>query len=358
MRILLYYPRAREGDGGMSGALRRLSMELTEIGADVRLAYRDNGSRIDGAGPEWLPVRHTGTSRLSVPVGLHTGLRHADVLLLPSAWVLHNVWAAAQARRAGVPYVLAPRGAYDPNILGRKRALKAMWWRGLERRVLAGARAVHVFFESQEAHLEALGYSGPVVVAPNGVEPPDGVRWDGGSAGSLLWLGRFDPEHKGLDLLVEAMALIPEPDRPKLRLHGPDWRGRKSGVREHVRKLGLERWITIGGPLYGEEKWEAMRTAAGFVYPSRWEGFGNSAAEAAALGVPLLVTPYPLGLHLASRGGAILSKATASALAEALPRLASPEAADVGSRAADVAREDFSWRRVGCSWLEQLRALI
>ena len=56
--------------------------------------------------------------------------------------------------------------------------------------------------------------------------------WDGGSGGYVLWLGRFDPEHKGLDLLLQALALLPSRERPTLRIHGPDWRGRKQKVRE------------------------------------------------------------------------------------------------------------------------------
>jgi len=120
----------------------------------------------------------------------------------------------------------------------------------------------------------------------------------------------FDPQHKGIDLLVRALAIVPRDSRPRLRLVGPDWRDGRERMVALVRELDLAEWVSIEPPLYGDEKWAALRSATGFVYPSRWEGFGNSVAEAASLGLPLLVTPYPFGRLLHRRGGAVLATAT------------------------------------------------
>jgi glycosyltransferase involved in cell wall biosynthesis len=44
------------------------------------------------------------------------------------------------------------------------------------------------------------------------------------------------------------------------------------------------------GPLYDDAKWQAYRDADVFVLPSQNENFGNTAAEAAACGTPVIVT--------------------------------------------------------------------
>ncbi|MDQ1448493.1 MAG: hypothetical protein QOC79_1464, partial [Actinomycetota bacterium] len=194
------------------------------------------------------------------------------------------------------------------------------------------------------------------LVAPNGVEPPPGLQWDGGTGGYLLWLGRFDPQHKGLDLLVRALATVPRNARPRLRLVGPDWRDGRERMNALVRALHLEEWVSVETPLYGDEKWSALRSATGFVYPSRWEGFGNSVAEAASLGVPLLVTPYPFGRLLHRRGGAVLALPTVEGLAEGLQAVGG--AATLGARAQQIVLDEMSWDRVGESWLKQAEALI
>jgi glycosyltransferase involved in cell wall biosynthesis len=257
-----------------------------------------------------------------------------------------------------VPYLLEPRGAYDPHILRRRKIAKRAWWVTWERQLVAGARAIHIFFEEERPHIAALGYRGALVRAPNGIETPKEIRWDGGSGRYVLWLGRFDPEHKGLDLLLRAMQLIPPAERPALRLHGPEFRGGKEKIRTMIGALEVDEWITIGDAVHGRAKWDVLSHASGFVYPSRWEGFGNSVAEAVSLGIPTLVTPYPLGRYLASRGGAIMAEPTPEGLAAGLRTLRTPQAADVAIKGARIMREDMSWDTVARSWLAQTEALL
>jgi glycosyltransferase involved in cell wall biosynthesis len=343
----------------MTGAVRRWSESLTRAGASVAIAFEASSASAPTAGRiEWLPVRHVGRGWRKRPVRLEEMLHGADLLVLHSAWAYHNICAAAAARRVGVPYLLEPRGAYDPHILRRRKLLKRAWWIAWERQLVARAHAMHIFFDEERPHVAALGYRGALVRAPNGIEPPVGFHWDGGTGGYVLWLGRFDPEHKGLDLLLRAIHHTPTAERPHLRLHGPAFRSGKAAVRRIVDALGLGRWVTIGDAVYGDAKWELLSHAAGFVYPSRWEGFGNSVAEAVSIGVPTVVTPYPLGRHLASRNGAIIAEPTAAGLAEGLRTLATPRAAEVAAAGARVMRTEMSWDTVARSWLEQTEALL
>lgn len=354
MRIVNYHPRARVGDGGITNSVRRLSAAFARAGADPAIAYDGSGDPHVDDGVTWLPVEHRGRGRSRSPRDLATAFVGADVVVLNSAWTASNVRAGAAARRARVPYVLAPRGAYDPLIVERRALAKRVWWTLFERRLVAGAAGLHVFFADQQEHLRALGYAGPLVVAPNGVQVPAGYRWDGGSGGYVLYLGRFDPEHKGLDLLLHAVALLPEEERPQLRLHGPDWRGGKPRTVALRDQLGLQAWVAIGEAVYGEAKWDLVARSVGLVYPSRWEGFGNSLAEAAALGVPTLATPYPLARFLADRGAAVVVDAEPQALAAGLRRLATEEAADLGARARNVVTDELTWDAVARTWLTQL----
>lgn len=361
MRILNYYPRALVGDGGMTGAIRRLSDALIGGGAQAAIAFDAGPEPPSDSEIEWIPVRHAGTKTQRVPVAgsLRGAFSGADLVVLNSAWTPHNVVAGRVARAAGIPYVVAPRGAYEAGILRRKRALKGLWWRAAERELVFGARAVHVFFPSERPGLARLGYHGDVLVAPNGVEPPAGIEWDGGSGGYILWLGRFDPEHKGLDLLLQALARLDSGRRPHLQLCGPDSRGGKERTRRLSERLGLERWVTIADPVYGREKWDTLTRASAFVYPSRWEGFGNSLAEAASIGLPCLGTPYPLARFLAERGAGLVAEATADSLADGLAALGDAGAVgDVGVKARALVAEELSWTRVAQAWRDQAAHLL
>lgn len=357
MRVVLYHPRALVGDGGITNSVRELAPAMAAHGAEVVVAHDHEPGRRGPEGPvEWAPIRHVGPSLGRVPVGLERTLAGSDAVVLHSAWTSHNAAAAAAARRTGIPYILAPRGAYDPAILRRHWPLKRGWWWAFERRLVRSAGAMHVFFQSQRPGLAEVDYHGPVIVAPNGVSIPPGLGWDGGSGGYILYIGRFDPEHKGLDILVRAVASLSPSQRPELRLHGPDWRGGKRRLIQLVNDLGVGDQVTVGEAVYGDTKWSLLRSAQGFVYPSRWEGFGNAPAEAAAVGVPTLTTTYPLGEYLAERGAALVVDPTPEALAEGLGALVRPEAADVGGRGAQAAQA-FTWPAVAGSWITQMAAL-
>jgi glycosyltransferase involved in cell wall biosynthesis len=355
IRIAQYYPRALSGDGGMTGAIHRLSQSMRTAGADATIIC-DEGSQPTPTddGVFWRRIGHHRVTGRTFPDSdqLASALRGSDVVILNSAWAVHNIAAARIARRVGVPYVVAPRGAYDPRIRRRHRLAKDVWWLAAERRLLARSLAVHIFFDTEHSHLERLGYRGNVIVAPNGIDIPTDVCWDGGSNGTVIWLGRFDPEHKGLDLLLGAMHRIPADGRPQLRLCGPDWRGKKATVLGLVARFGLDQWVTVSAPIYGREKLELMARAAAFVYPSRWEGFGNSLAEAAAVGVPALVTPYPLARFLASQRAAVMVEPSAEGLAAGLVTVMSPGSSAVGARARQVMAESFSWSAVALQWLQ------
>lgn len=361
MRIVQYYPRALSGDGGMTGAVTRLARALKEEGAQSRIIYDGEGARpaLDDS-VEWVGVSHIGPSGQRLPRrhALAAALRDADVVVVHSAWAPHNVVAAQLARHLGVPYVVAPRGAYDPCIVSRRAIVKRAWWLAAERGLVERSRAVHLFFDVERPHLDALGYRGAVLVAPNGVEPPAGVAWDGGSDGAVVWMGRFDPQHKGIDLLVRAIALISPSRRPQLRLHGPDRRGGKDMIQRLIADLEISRWVTVADALYGDEKWSTLSRAQGFVYPSRWEGFGNSLAEAASIGLPTLATPYPLARTLSGRGGALLAEPSPEALAAGLQALIAPSAREFGARGRRVMRDDFSWSTVARAWLHQTEDLL
>ena len=359
LRILRYHPRAAVGDGGMTGAIRRWSEALSLAGASVTIGYEEGEPPIDPGPTRWVPIGHRTIGPLKLPVDIDRYLRDVDLLVLHSGWTAHNLRAAAIARSLGVPYLLEPRGAYDPHILRRNENLKRLWWQAAEHTLVDRSMAIHAFFEDERSHLAALEYEGPVIVVPNGVQTPDGLRWSGAASGYLLWLGRFDPEHKGLDLLVDAVASLAPAQRPTIRLHGPDWRGGKRKTAERIARHDLGRWLLVGPPVYGPEKQRLLAEAAAFLYPSRWDACPNAVLEAVSIGVPTLCTPYPLGAYLGHRGGSVRAEASVSGLARALLELRDRDRmAAIGATGAALARSDFRWASVAERWLDQVEACL
>ena len=359
MRIVHYYHWALRGDFGTSIAVRGWCQAVAAAGEDVALLTAVDGAvATPPAGIELLPVA-AAPADLAMPGSLGRAFDGADVVVLHGGWDVRNVTAAAAARRAKVPYLVTPHGAYYPQVFDRRKImLKRAWWSAIERRYLRSARGAHLFFEEEAPHLVGRGVTLPLVIAPNGFVAPHGVTWRPGEDPYLLWLGRYDPQHKGLDLLIEALSLVPPPERIPVRLHGVDWHGKRSVVSALVRDRGLDGSVTVEGPIYGDEKWELMAGARGFLYPSRWDASPIAVVEAASIGVPTLVTPFPVGSFLASRGAAIQAEPTPDALARGLRALLEPGSSAVGARAVEVIRDELSWARVADTWRTQVHAML
>jgi len=312
------------------------------------------------APPKGVPVvalTHRLRGRARVPIHFADHLERDDVIVLHGGWLLRNVVVASLAARRRIPFVVTAHAAYDPHVFSSNRFAKWLWAATLERKVLDRALAVHLFFPEERDGLHRLHVDRPSIIAPNGIATPIDGAWDGGSGGYILWLGRFSPNHKGLDLLIRAIHALPSKSRPELRLHGPDWGGQKQVVERLVRKLELDRWVHIGHPVYGEDKWDLIRRSAACAYPSRWEGCSLAVLEAISLGVPTLVTPYAMGEALARDDAVIRVGWSPRDIAEGMLRLRSPEAKQVGHRASEVARTKFGWETVAESWLGQVRSL-
>ncbi len=359
LRIVSYYPRALIGDGGCTAAVRGWAGGLAQVGARVAVV-----SSLDGEAPpsterlDWEQIRHRGIGRLRYPVGLEFFLQDADLLMLHSGWVYHNARAARAAQRTGVPYVITPHGAYDPNVFARHRALRQVWWRALEDRLLEGALAVHVSFEGERLLLERR-YSGTVIVAPYGFAAPQLGHGHSRRGDYVLWMGRFDIQQKGIDILLHALARLPHDVRPRTRLHGPDFRGGKRATVNMIRQLGLERHVTVEPAIYGDDKWNALRECKLFVFSSRWDSNSVAALEAASAGVPIVATSTTfIGRALAEEEAAILVDADAGSMAAGILAASSPDAERVGARAKQVVREKFSWPSVANNFLRQLEKLL
>jgi glycosyltransferase involved in cell wall biosynthesis len=360
MKVIHYWPHLfyleSSGPGnsilGWARSLARLGVETTLVGDETAVRMTPPKDL------DYVFVRHVGRGSFRVPLRLPISEQEESLLVTHGGWTFTNVVAGWHARRRSVPYMVMPHAVYDPQVLRRRAVLKKVWFSTLEKPYLERAAAIHMFFSDERQHLASLRVSSPTVVAPNGIEPLEGVRWDGGSGGYVLWLGRYDPVHKGLDILLHGLSLMSASQRPRLRLHGRDYHGGRQVVERLCHELNLEGFVSVGDPIYGDEKWRLMAEAVGFVHPSRWEGSSIAVAEAISIGTPTMVAGYAMGRFLASRGGAILVDLTPSGVRQGIEQLLSDEAKETGARGSEIARRELSWDAVARSWVMQVESIL
>ncbi|MFH1169605.1 MAG: glycosyltransferase [Chloroflexota bacterium] len=105
----------------------------------------------------------------------------------------------------------------------------------------------------------------------------------------VLFLGRLH-EYKGVQLLVAAVAGLPEKHGLRLVVAGSD-EGYRATLERQIKSLGIENRVLFTGPIFGEDKLEAYLDADVFVTtPVTYEETSLAALEACACGTPVIVT--------------------------------------------------------------------
>lgn len=227
-------------------------------------------------------------------------LKQFDVVHIFGLYDLLGPAVARACSKQSIPYIVEPIGMFVPIVrnIALKRAYHALWGR----RMLSGAAAVVATSEQEADELAAGGISRErIVLRRNGVMIPRELPARGtfrakhglpADALVVLFLGRLSVK-KSPDLLLRAFArLAGEAGTNTMRLvfAGPDESGMLAWLQSQARELGVEEQVLFAGSVFGGEKWAAYRDADVFVLPSRNENFGNTAAEAAACGTPVVVT--------------------------------------------------------------------
>jgi glycosyltransferase involved in cell wall biosynthesis len=202
-------------------------------------------------------------------------------------------------RHRAVPYMIEPMGMYRP--IDRSFRLKLLWHRTIGNAFWRNAAKIVATSEMEQQELLADGTpSSKVVVRYNGIDskslaplPPRGTfraKWHVSPDEPLiLFLSRLIPR-KGADILIEAFARAC-PELGKLVIAGPEGEpGYRAYLERRAKELRVDTRVLFTGGVYDEDKRALLADGDVFVLPSRYENFANVAAEAMAVGIPVIIT--------------------------------------------------------------------
>ncbi|TVU62401.1 glycosyltransferase family 4 protein [Paenarthrobacter nitroguajacolicus] len=200
------------------------------------------------------------------------------------------------------------------------------------------------------AHVEVIG---------NGVDP---AAWkpEPHVGKDILFMGRLEFGHKGLDLLLEAWARCCNRIDGNLLIagSGPD----EASLRAAIDDAGLSERVRLLGWLSGEKKFQALSDARLVVVPSRHETFGLVAIDALATGTPVITFDIPCLREIVPPGAGWLVEAfDVDAFGDEISRRyvqsGLEEAGALGREFAAAYDWDALARMQATSYRESLRAL-
>jgi glycosyltransferase involved in cell wall biosynthesis len=277
-------------------------------------------------------------------------LVHLHALFVWPAWA-----AARAARKARVPYVVAPRGMLEKALVQKKsRVTKGIALAVAGRRMLEGAARIHVTSAREGAEAAAFGFNlPPLVEVPNGVDlvppadaaelAPRTIRLLSGLP-FVLFVGRISWK-KGLDRLVPALAAVPG---TRLIVAGSDEEGCQAALTALAVTAGVADRVEFCGPVDAAEKSALFSRALALVLPSYSENFGNVVLEAMAAGCPVAVTPeVGLASLVRESGAGVVIDGAADQLGAGLARLvADPQLRLSMGERGRAAAKDYGWAAI------------
>ena len=284
-----------------------LDQRLQQLPNEPRAEHDPFGRRRKSAGvtaiylANWLHYRAASWNP-ALPRFLRARLQEFEVVHIFGLYDLLGLRVAAACREKKIPYVVEPIGMFAPRV--RNLWLKRMYHRSLGREMLAGAGAIVATAEQEQSELIAGGIpKEKIVLRRNGVEGPLVLPERGRfreamgippEAKLLLFLGRLS-EKKSPHLLLQSFAKIVASEThgqapAHLAFVGPDEAGMLARLKKMAASIAPAGRVHFSPALADTAKWQAYRDADIFVLPSQNENFGNTAAEAAAAGTPVIVT--------------------------------------------------------------------
>ncbi|MEO5590004.1 MAG: glycosyltransferase family 4 protein [Gemmatimonadaceae bacterium] len=241
----------------------------------------------------------------------------------------------------------------EPTARRRFGAVLSIVLGRVERLMMRRARRASATSLASRRTIEEIAPGMPIDMVAAGV-PEELFSLVRNPAGFLLYFGRLDIFHKGLDTLLEAVAILAR-DRPgiEIRIAGRGKDLDRVGVL--VRSLGITGNVRLIGAVSDAERNELLAGAAVQLMPSRFEGFGLAAAEAMAAGVPLVASDVGSLPEVvdAPRGGVLVPAGDPQSLADATARLLDdPGLLQELSQSARVSARRFRWAVVADAHLQ------
>lgn len=390
MRILHVISTLAPSSGGPTRVLKDLVSAQALVGHLVTIATTDRGNPVQEKLPqEYFTDLHSRDIDLQIfPVAyapllfspqlgswLRRSLTSFDIVHVHGLYRFPPTYAARQARRQGVPYVIRPHGALDPYLHDRstsaKLHVKRLYERWFDMPNLHAAGAIHFTAEEERQRAGFLNLRAPSFVVPNGLDfgryrdPPSRgalrTRWALGDAPVVLFLGRLHFK-KGLDLLIPAFDTLRR-RLPNVRLviAGPENDNYGQKVRGWIQELGLAPAVHVIGPLQGADVVQAYVDADVFALPSYTENFGMTVTEAMACALPVVISDQ-VNIHaeVLRAGAGLVTRCDADEVAQALETLLhDPKRRRVmGEAGRRLVRERYTWPAIVETLMREYEAVI
>lgn len=213
-----------------------------------------------------------------------------DIYHAQGVWTYPTYAIIDEARRAGKPYIITPRGMLYPQDIAKSNSFFKRL--SLRLRLLSDlnkAACVQVTCEDEMRYCRELGVTAPIAIIPNPIEIIDYKEKKQDDIFRLGYLGRLSPR-KNVEGLIYAWAELRDiAKNAELLIIGGGDKEYEQYLKKEVKRLNLNN-VRFAGFLNGKEKNLAIASLSVLAMPSEFENLGNVILEGLVRSIPCIAT--------------------------------------------------------------------
>ncbi|MFM0792713.1 glycosyltransferase [Streptococcus suis] len=217
-----------------------------------------------------------------------------DIVIFHSFYFWEYIKLYKILKKNNIPYFIQPHGSFMIESMKKSKIKKTVARAFFFNKFVRNSDGIVYLNQSEQK--SSLYKCETNLIIPNGITIEDSLRKKGNkykssSSVEFYYLGRFDINHKGLDILIDALEMLDNSSEGRMITFSFYGVGSHSQVKYIENRIHRLRNINVfnRGPLLGKEKVEHLCGKI-MVLTSRYEGFPMTVLEALSYGNPCIVT--------------------------------------------------------------------
>ena len=293
---------------------------------------------------------------------LREPFNNPDLVVFHEAYRVRYLVIAKNLRKKKVPYIIIPHGCLTQGAQNKKHFKKVIGNFLLFNKFINGASAIQCLSQKE---LETTNFGKNKFVGTNGVDMPKIRKNDfNGNKINFTYIGRLDPFHKGIDLMIKAIAVKKDilfKRNCRFHLYGPDRFGWGDEIRRMISENGVDNLVQLHSEVSGAEKENILLDTDVFIQTSRFEGMPMGILEALSYGLPILITEgTTLGSYIRDYNAGWVAETTVESIAKSFEKVIEEKAcfAKKSQQAIRLVEENFEWNKIAKETVEKYKEII
>lgn len=346
---------------GVNRVVNALANAQAELGYDVEVWGITGDPKSEVPKQKYkLELFQSNNSKFSLHPSVkkaYEDLKGEDVIVhIHGTFIFEFVWIGKLLRKIGVPYCITTHGTFNVRALAKGATRKKWFFRLLDKGLVKGSKFMHFIGLSEFDAFELKVKGHRKALIPNGMDLSE-VDFDYQNKKEsnefvFGFCGRMKRNVKGLDLMLSGFRKFLDHEKVNAKLWFLGNGDERAEVEQIVKDLNLDDDVKFWGGQFGGDKFNLLANMDVFLHTSRYEGMPTAVLEAAALGLPSLVSKETnVGAYLEDyKCGYLMPDNTPDEIAKGMKammqKMQSEEAKVISENCKVMLAEVFDWKKI------------